>query len=423
MIRAGDVLTDRYEVGALLAAGGMADVHLARDLRLDRDVAVKVFRIGAGDSRRFEAETKMLSGLAHPNLVAVFDAGEHDGTPYVVLQRIDGPTLTTRLREGPLSDDEARRLGSDVAAALEYVHRRRIVHRDVKPSNILFDEHGNALLADFGVAILLDATRLTLDTATVGTAGYLAPEQATGGEVTEGADIYSLGLVLLEALTGRPAFSGTMQEVLTARVARELEIPRTIAPAWASLLSSMTRRDAAVRLSATQVLDTVRNIGGITDPGTTQVESSAFTAVLAAGSPTAVRAPATDATATEPSRPATAPRVHRDRRPLIVAGAIALAVVLSGILLNAANGDDPPALPVATTTTTAANATTAPPAAPDDTPGALCADFERQKRDVEREKQRVEQQHREDEATRDRLKEELEADKRDIEAAKSEAGC
>lgn len=424
MIRAGDVLTDRYEVGALIAAGGMADVHLAIDLRLDREVAVKVFRIGAGDARRFEAETKMLSSLTHPNLVKVFDAGEHDGTPFVVLERIDGPTLSTLLRDGALTDDAVRRLGSDVAAGLVYVHARRIVHRDVKPSNVLIDEHGNALLADFGVAILLDATRLTLDAATIGTAGYLAPEQATGGEVTEAADVYALGLVLVEALTGRPAFVGTMQEVLTARVTRELDIPSDIPPAWAPLLTAMTRRDPAVRPRAEHVLDALRNIGGSTDPGATQ-PLRAGTAVLAGGSETAVMmAPATGATTTgAPSAPTGAPH----RRRLIIASAIAFAVVAIGVLLNARNGDDPPTLPATTTTTAAPAATTAPPIATEDTVAdtqpASCADFEQQMRDIEREKQSVEKDYKDDEETRDRLKEELEADKRDVEAAKSEAGC
>lgn len=423
MIRPGEVLNDRYEVGALIAAGGMADVHLARDVRLERDVAVKVFRIGAGDSRRFEAETRMLSGLAHPNLVAVFDAGEHAGTPYVVLQRIDGPTLATRLREGPLTDDQTRRLASDVAAALEYVHRRRIVHRDVKPSNILIDEHGNALLADFGVALLLDATRLTLDAATIGTAAYLAPEQATGGEVTEAADIYSLGLVLLEALTGRAAFSGTMQEVLTARITREADIPSDVGPAWAPLLTAMTRRDPAARPSAEQVRDTVRTIGGITDPGATQVASGGSTAVLATDSPTSVLAPITATASTVPTH------VRRDRRLFVVAGAIALGVVLVGILLNAGDGGDPPALPVETdaTTATTTDATIPPPTAPEDTTvdgqAALCEELEARKEAIEREKQTIDQTFPADKEAREELKKQLEKDKKEIERQERAAGC
>lgn len=418
------MLTDRYEIGALIAAGGMADVHLARDLRLDRDVAVKAFRVDAGDSRRFEAETKILSSLAHPNLIAVFDAGEEDGTPFLVLQRIVGPTLAARLREGALREDELRRVGSDVAAALEYVHRQRIVHRDVKPSNILIDEHGNALLADFGVAMLVDATRLTLDAAMIGTAAYLAPEQATGGEVTAAADVYSLGLVLLEALTGHPAFSGTMQELVTARVTRELDIPSDLAPPWSSLLTAMTRRDPAVRPSAAQVL---RHLGGASDPGESQVAEAASIAVVAGGfAPSAVE-PGADATTVAASTRSTSTAAPRGRRPLAVAGGIVLAVVVIGVLLNAASGDDPPAVPSTTTTVAAPVATTVPPVVAEvttvDAQAARCAEIEQQKRDLEREKERVEEAYRDDKETRNRLKDELEAEKKAIDQAKKEADC
>lgn len=250
----GDELMARYVVEALIASGGMADVYRARDRRLDRVVAVKAFRIGTADARRFEVETRLLARLNHPNLVCVFDAGEGDGVPFIVLQHVEGQTLADRLTSGPLGDREARRLAVDVASALVYVHGQRIVHRDVKPSNILLEPDGRALLGDFGVAVLLDATRLTIDGSTIGTAAYLAPEQATGHAVDARADIYALGLVLLEALTGRVAFTGSLQEVVTAKLGRDPHVPPDLPSPWPGLLAAMTRRDPSQRPDAHDVL-------------------------------------------------------------------------------------------------------------------------------------------------------------------------
>jgi serine/threonine protein kinase len=244
------VIEGRYAAGPLLGRGGMADVYRAHDQTLNRWVALKVFRADASavaDARRFERETRLVAGLHHPNVVQLLDAGYHDGVPYLVLELVEGPTLAQRLAQGPLPSTQARLVGRDLARALSYVHARGVVHRDVKPSNILLAADGRALLCDFGVAQLAAGTQLTTTSATIGTAAYLAPEQMDGSKVTGAADVYALGLVLIEALTGRRPFAGTAQEVALARLARDPDIPPTVPPSWTRLLRAMTSRDPAAR--------------------------------------------------------------------------------------------------------------------------------------------------------------------------------
>src|SRR5688572_5471821 len=200
----------------------MADVYEATDHQLQRQVAVKVFRAAAtSDRARFDAEVVVLAALNHPGLVQVYDAGDQDGDAFVVLELVEGPTLATRLREvGPLPAVDVADLGAQVADALAYVHERGVVHRDVTPSNVLCGPDGRPRLADFGIARLVDTTRVTAAATAIGTAAYMAPEQVQGHDVTPAADVYALGLVLLELLTGRRAFEGTGHEVAVARLAR-----------------------------------------------------------------------------------------------------------------------------------------------------------------------------------------------------------
>jgi eukaryotic-like serine/threonine-protein kinase len=253
VIQRGVVLEQRYHITELLARGGMSDVFQARDTALDRDVAIKAMRVGAADRRRFQTEVRILAALDHPNLVRVLDAGTVEDQPFVVLDLVAGPTLAHRMTMGPLPAGEVRSIGADVAAALEHVHAARIVHRDVKPSNILLGPDGRARLGDFGIALLLDATGLTVTAELAGTAAYLAPEQVAGGEVTPAADIYSLGLVLLEALTGERAFAGTTQEMMAARLARPPVVPTDLAVPWSALLVGMTAMNPEIRPPAAAV--------------------------------------------------------------------------------------------------------------------------------------------------------------------------
>ena len=217
-------LRDRYVLESLLGSGGMADVHRATDTTLERSVAVKVLRDVAGDEsarHRFVAEARTLAGLSHRNLVTVLDAGigEDDDRPFLVMELVEGRSLADALEDGPLTPEDAAAVGAQVAAALTYAHGRGVVHRDVKPGNVLLGGDGRVKLADFGIARLLgDTARHTRTGTAIGTAAYLAPEQVRGEDVTGAADTYALGLVLLEALTGRRAFPGSPTEAALARL-------------------------------------------------------------------------------------------------------------------------------------------------------------------------------------------------------------
>ena len=210
------VLTDRYELGPLLGSGGMARVYSAHDRRLDRQVAVKLVRdellADAASHQRLLTEARAVARLHHPNAVAVYDVGEDDGRTYIVMELVEGRTLQERLRdEASLPVVEAVEIGARVLDALRAAHVRGLVHRDVKPSNILLPDEGGVKLADFGIAKVRDAASTGVTTTrgiVVGTPRYLAPEQAAGASASPAGDIYALGVVLYEALAGSAPFDG-----------------------------------------------------------------------------------------------------------------------------------------------------------------------------------------------------------------------
>ena len=216
------VLGGRYRVGPPLGQGGTACVYDGYDTRLARPVAIKQLRpevaADVAMRRRFEQEARTAAQLTHPNAVAVYDTGEEAGQTFLVMERLPGRSLADRIREGPLGPEEAVGVATDVLAALRAAHSLGSVHRDVKPGNILLTEEGRAKVADFGIAKSLDLVP-TGDTATadttafglvVGTPAYLAPERLSGHPATERADLYALGVVLYEALTGaKPELGAT----------------------------------------------------------------------------------------------------------------------------------------------------------------------------------------------------------------------
>ena len=268
---AGDLVGDRFRIESVVGVGGMATVYRCVDESLGRTVALKVFRselADADDVRRQRDEVQLLASLNAPGLVTLFDAvaeggvGDH-GRAFLVLEFVDGIDLRSKLLDGPPEPAFIARIGSDVAGALSYIHRRGVVHRDVKPSNILLPhDHSTpgtplAKLADFGIARLLDDARMTATGTVIGTATYLSPEQAQGATVGTASDVYSLGLVLLESLTGLRAFPGSAIEAVLARLARDPEIPLTIGDSWRTLLTAMTARHPQDRPDAASVAATL----------------------------------------------------------------------------------------------------------------------------------------------------------------------
>jgi serine/threonine-protein kinase len=210
----GDVLAERYEIEELAGSGGMSTVFRARDKVLERTVALKVLHQRYNDEdeyvERFRREARMAAGLSHQNIVTVIDRGEYDGLQFIVFEYVDGDNLKEVVeREGPLPVERVLELGIQVASGLAFAHANGLVHRDVKPQNVLLNGDGTAKVTDFGIARSLDVGKGVTQTGTVlGTSDYIAPEQAQGQSVGERTDVYSLGVVLYELLTGRLPFSG-----------------------------------------------------------------------------------------------------------------------------------------------------------------------------------------------------------------------
>jgi serine/threonine protein kinase len=215
----------RYEVEKTLGGGGMAVVYLARDGELGRPVAVKVLADNlAGDAElreRFVREGRLAARLSHPNVVRVYDAGEQDGRPFIVMECVEGESLAeTVRREGRLDPDRVAELGVQACAGLEHAHRAGLVHRDVKPANLLLTGDGTLKVADFGIAHAAGGTHVTAVGTVLGTAAYLSPEQALGEQVTPASDLYSLGVCLYELLAGKPPYGyETLGEMFSRREA------------------------------------------------------------------------------------------------------------------------------------------------------------------------------------------------------------
>lgn len=213
MIAPGKTVGGRYKIKSHIGTGGMATVYLAQDLILERPVAVKVLRLdfhtNEAAMRRFQREAQSATQLVHPNIVSVYDVGEEDGTNYIVMEYVEGTDLKEYIRErGPLPPREAVRIMTQIVSAIELAHQNRIIHRDIKPQNILIDREGNVKITDFGIAIALSETSLTQTNTLLGSVHYLSPEQARGGMATICSDIYALGIVLYELLVGEVPFEG-----------------------------------------------------------------------------------------------------------------------------------------------------------------------------------------------------------------------
>jgi serine/threonine protein kinase len=325
----GSLLAGRFRVCGLLGRGGMATVYLAEDETLGRSVAVKVFRrdLADGDDlKRQQDEIQLLATLNHPGLVTLFDASTDEaGNAFLVMELVDGTDLHTRLRDGPLAPALVARIGRTLADALVYVHAKGVIHRDIKPGNILLprpdaDHSGpEAKLADFGIARIVDGARLTATGKILGTATYFSPEQALGDPLTPASDIYSVGLVLLECLTGERAFAGSAVESMMARLSKDPEVPAELGDSWAGLLRGMTHRTPDARPTARDVsgvLARLADTAEATRPYTHQHET-----------PDAETVAMTAATPRSDSPPPVAARRPSRRQVMLIGGVLALLLL------------------------------------------------------------------------------------------------
>ncbi len=248
----GTTLSGRYRLEARIGAGGMSTVYRALDETLERRVAIKLMnREVATDSdqlERFRREARAVAQLSHPHIVGVIDASEDEGRPYIVFEYVEGETLKERIRRlGRLPISEAVAYAIEIARALGVAHARHIVHRDVKPQNVLVDEEGSAKVTDFGIARTLDEEGLTVDGRVLGTTDYVSPEQALGQPVTGQSDLYSLGIVLYEMLTGEVPFRGESQVAVAMKHVREqlpdVQVKRhEVSAALASVIDTATAK-------------------------------------------------------------------------------------------------------------------------------------------------------------------------------------
>ena len=352
--RPGQLLAGRYRIDRVVRRGGMAVVFAAFDTRLARTVAVKVLHFDDPSARsRFDHEVRLLASLDHPGLVRVYDAGEEGDDAFYVMELVDGPSLADQLAQGALPEAETVVIGRQVAEALAFIHERGIVHRDVKPSNILLAPGGPARLADFGIARLLDSARMTSSGLVIGTAAYLAPEQITDGAVGPAADIYALAIVINESVTGRPEFAGTPAEVAAQRLSGRTPVPAVADARLGTLLAAMLVTDPDDRPPARDVGAMLAAIGkgpALSVPVAAPALAWPETFVAAAAPSGSVASAATSAPGS-----ARSPRVSR---ALIVAAAVLalLVVAFAAALLARHDGSssasaDPPTVPVSTSVT------------------------------------------------------------------------
>ncbi|HEV7604389.1 MAG TPA: serine/threonine-protein kinase [Candidatus Limnocylindrales bacterium] len=245
---AGRLVGERYRLAEVIGSGGMATIHRAFDTLLGRTVAVKLLRrevmADADIAMRFRREALAATVLRHPNIVACLETGTDDGQPYLVMELIEGEDLAARLkRVGRLAPAEAARIGLDVARALGVAHTRGIIHRDIKPGNILLARDGRAMVTDFGIARLASDAEGAVPGTTLGSVHYFSPEQAKGETTTGASDVYGLGLVLYECLTGRRAWSGeTTAELAAVRIGAAAPSPRAVQPDVPTALETIVVR-------------------------------------------------------------------------------------------------------------------------------------------------------------------------------------
>ena len=383
----GRILGDRFRIDELIGRGGMSTVYRGFDTRLHRAVAIKIFQPGADDDARWESEVGLLSQLSHPHLVTLHDAHleptDSSNPSYLVMEYVAGASLQKHLAELGPSAPLAALVVAQIGEALASVHGRGIVHRDLKPGNILLEPSDlpplrlRAKLADFGIAHLLGSDRITRTGTMIGTAAYASPEQVHGQAATAASDIYSLGLVAIETITGGSPFPGTSAETIIARLTRDPEVPASLPAEWTALLESMTARDAALRptaiVAAMRARELASELDGFALPvappaadGTGPTERMLLPTLLlpAAG----IALPPADAAATVVSFSSNVPtaKKHSSRtRTILIAATLLAAVILVVVLALLALTHLLSGVPVPTTSpSTSPTISVAPSASP-----------------------------------------------------------
>ncbi|MFL6165276.1 MAG: serine/threonine-protein kinase [Ornithinibacter sp.] len=374
-------LAGRYVLEAPIGRGGMGEVWRGTDTVLGRQVAVKTIDLRSlrdeSGAARFEREARATAGLSHPNVVTVHDSGVEGDTAYIVMELLPGPSLADELAEGPVPVDEVVEVARQVASALDAAHARGLVHRDIKPGNIAYAADGRARVLDFGITQLTESTDSQALTAThtvMGTAEYLAPEQALGGRVDGRADLYALGCVLYALLAGQPPFRGATPVATMMMHANDpvpdVRVLRPDTPDWlAELVHALLSKDPDERpagaASVAEALSTRSALGGAATT-VLPAAAAATTQRLDAVSPAPVVPPLPPR---EPERPPVSPWVW----VLAAVAAVAIGLLLWNLLRDSSTAD-PAATPSATPSTSSqpAETTKAPPttAAPTPTPTA-----------------------------------------------------
>jgi eukaryotic-like serine/threonine-protein kinase len=347
------VLGGRYALGAPLGCGGMAQVYAARDLQLERPVAVKILRSGLSDPRareRFAHEARMAAAFVHPHSVAVYDVGEEDQRPYLVMELVEGRDLQELLAaDGPLPLGEALRIGDEILDALGAAHAEGLVHRDVKPGNVLIRQDGAVKLADFGIAKAAEATaELTPTDQVLGTPKYLSPEQTSGRRATARSDQYAAGVILYEMLAGDVPFAGATP-VATALAHQRQPVPPLVGRApnvpadVAAVVERALEKDPAARFPDEATMRRALERAGADAAPT---EPIARTKVLPVPDVSTERLLVPAGRAEVPTRRRPARREPQSRpRALVAAGLVGAVVITTGIGLAMLRDSDPPTRP------------------------------------------------------------------------------
>jgi serine/threonine-protein kinase len=357
-------LADRYQLTRIVGRGGMGEVWAAWDLRLERDVAVKRLspHLAAepGVRERFDVEARAAAGLNHPNVVAVLDSGEHEGIPFLVMELLPGRTLADELVDEPLDPARVRRVGAEVLAALAASHGAGILHRDVKPGNVLLGADGAVKVADFGIAKSTEALDLTTTGTIVGTAAYLAPERLAGQRATVQADLYAVGVLLYEALSGQKPYAADTPMGLLRAVEAQNPVPLAEARPGLdrSLVATVARAmdpDPARRFAT--AADMAAALRGLPVPAAGTAAADPAVAATSVLSSTRVLTPPAAVAAGRAGHRAAAP-TRRPVGPTAVA-AILLVVAMVVIVALATSGGGPSS-PATTVPTTRVEVTVAP---------------------------------------------------------------